>query len=228
MRTQYPSERRNVNASVDYTISLPRGAAVNVNSVSGDMKVSNVDGALRAETVSGDVTITSAGQLEAAKTVSGDVTVQTAGSTGDVSAASVSGNVIMRSVKARSIDLNSVSGDVKLTDLTADRVKANSISGDMGFTGPLAKGGRYMFQSHSGDVTVTIGSQVGFELNASSFSGDITSAFELTAQGRRRERSHEPAPPPVDARHVRRRQRSPRAELLQRRHQSDQEVGTRD
>jgi DUF4097 and DUF4098 domain-containing protein YvlB len=182
VRTKYPQEKRNINASVDYTVSVPRGAAVIVNSVSGDMKVSNIDGALRINTVSGDVDVTAAAQLESAKTVSGDVTVTTAGSAGDITAASVSGDVTIKSAKAKGFDLNSVSGSVTMTDVTCDRVKANSISGDMIFSGPLAKGGRYAFQSHSGGVTITTGGAVGFEVTANSFSGEIKSDYELTVK----------------------------------------------
>jgi DUF4097 and DUF4098 domain-containing protein YvlB len=182
VRTRYPQEKRNINASVDFIVTVPRGAIVNVNSVSGDIKVSTIDGALRVNTVSGDVTVNAAAALEAARTVSGDVVVQTAGSTGDITAASVSGDVTLRGVKARGFDLNSVSGNVSLTDVICERVKANSVSGNMDFAGPLAKGGRYDFQSHSGDVTITTGAAVGFELSASSFSGDIKSDYELTVK----------------------------------------------
>jgi len=182
VRTRYPEGKRNINASVDYHVTVPRGAAVIVNSVSGDMKLSTIDGALRVNTVSGDVEVTSAAQLESAKTVSGEVTVTASGSTGDITASSVSGDVTLKGVKARGFDLNSVSGGVSLTDVTCERVKANSISGDMIFSGPLAKGGRYTFQSHSGDVTVTTGGAVGFEMTANSFSGDIRSDYELTVK----------------------------------------------
>ena len=181
VRTEYPRERRNINASVDFTVTVPRGAAVTVQSVSGDLKLATIDGSLRAETVSGDVSITSAAQLESAKTVSGDVTVETAGNDADLSAASVSGSVTMRAVKARSLDANSVSGEITLTDVTCDRVKANSISGDVVFAGPLAKGGRYMLQSHSGDVTLHVNDKTGFEVNAGTFSGDITSDLQIVS-----------------------------------------------
>jgi DUF4097 and DUF4098 domain-containing protein YvlB len=113
--------------------------------------------------------------------VSGDVTVETAGNDADMSAASVSGDVTMRAVKARSLDANSVSGGIALTDVTCDRVKANSISGDVVFGGPLAKGGRYMLQSHSGDVTLHVTDKMGFEVNASTFSGDITSDLQIVS-----------------------------------------------
>jgi DUF4097 and DUF4098 domain-containing protein YvlB len=181
VRAQYPQERRNINASIDFTVTVPRGAKVTVRSVSGDLKLATIDGALRAETVSGDVSVTSAMQLESAKSVSGDVTVESAGSDADVAAASVSGNVTLRAVKARGIDTNSVSGDVNLTDVTCERAKANSISGDIVFAGPLAKGGRYMLQSHSGDVTLHVNDKAGFELNAGTFSGDITSDLQIVS-----------------------------------------------
>lgn len=180
VRAQYPRDRRNVNASVDFTISVPRHAIVGVRSVSGDVKLSSVDGAARAETVSGNVSASALPQLESARTVSGDVTIDGAGSSADLSVASVSGDVRVRSVKARSIDANSVSGSVDLQQVACERLKANSISGNLTFDGPLARSGRYALQSHSGDVTVYVDAKSGFELTAGTFSGDITSGVELT------------------------------------------------
>jgi DUF4097 and DUF4098 domain-containing protein YvlB len=181
VRAQYPRERRNVNVSVDFTVSVPRGAVVRVHSVSGDLKVATLDGGLAAETVSGDVVLTSVAQLERARSVSGDVTVGTGGSDGDLSVESVSGNVVLKAVKARAIETKSVSGNVELADVTCERVKANAVSGDIVFGGPLAKGGRYVLQSHSGDVTLHVSDKAGFEVNAGTFSGDITSDLQIVS-----------------------------------------------
>jgi hypothetical protein len=181
VRTQYPRERRNVSASVDFTVRVPRGAGVNVRSISGDVKVTTVDGTLTANSVSGDVSIASAARLETAKSVSGDVTIEASGSEADLSAESVSGDLTLRSVKARGVDTNSVSGSVELLDITSERVKAKSVSGDIAFGGPLAKGGRYGFQSHSGDVTIYTDGKAGFEINASTFSGDVSSDLKLVS-----------------------------------------------
>jgi DUF4097 and DUF4098 domain-containing protein YvlB len=179
VRVKYPPESRNINASADFTISVPRYAQVSVKSVSGDLKLSTIDGGARAESVSGDVIVSSAAQLESAKSVSGDVRVENAGNAADLTVKSVSGDLNLRAIKARSIDANSVSGDVRLNDVTCDRIEANSISGDMTFDGPLAKGGNYALRSHSGDITVYADGKAGFELNARTFSGDVTSALEL-------------------------------------------------
>jgi DUF4097 and DUF4098 domain-containing protein YvlB len=179
VQVQYPHDSRE-GASVDFTVTVPKGAGVTVHSVSGDLKLTGIDGELRAETVSGDVAVTSAGRLAQAKSVSGTVTVQSASNADTLSASSVSGNVSLRTVKARGIEATSVSGELDLVDVTCERVVARSTSGNTVFTGPLAKGGRYEVVSHSGDVTINTGDKTGFELTASTFSGDINSDVPLT------------------------------------------------
>jgi DUF4097 and DUF4098 domain-containing protein YvlB len=182
VRTEYERGRRNVSASVNYTVTVPKDAIVELHSVSGDITVANIGGELRAETVSGDATIAGATALALVKSVSGDVVVQDSSSADDVVIGSVSGNVTLKAVKARGVDANSISGDVIFTDVTSERVKANSISGDITFGGPLAKGGRYALQSHSGEITVYASDKSGFELTASSFSGSITNGITLTTE----------------------------------------------
>jgi DUF4097 and DUF4098 domain-containing protein YvlB len=61
IRTEGEQNRSNRNrrgdfVSVDYTLSVPAAASVDVHSVSGSIKVTGVHGSLRAETVSGNVT----------------------------------------------------------------------------------------------------------------------------------------------------------------------------
>ena len=181
VRTQYPRERRNVNVSVDFTVTVPRGANVTVRTVSGNLKLASIDGSLMADSVSGDVTVTSAGQLESARTVSGNVLVESASSEGDISFASVTGDVSLKAVKARGIEANSVSGGVDLGDVTCSRAKAKSVRGDIVFAGVLAKGGRYSLQTHSGDVAVYTDGKAGFEVAAGTFSGDISSDLQLVS-----------------------------------------------
>jgi len=91
--------------------------------------------------------------------------------------------VTLRKVAARRIDVGSVSGSVAVQDITCDRVEAHSVSGGVEFGGSLAKGGRYEFNSHSGDVRVVLAGSTGFELEASSFSGNIRSDLPIKLQG---------------------------------------------
>jgi DUF4097 and DUF4098 domain-containing protein YvlB len=179
VRTTYATDHIH-GGSVDYTVTMPSGAAVFVRSVSGDVRVTTVKGEVRADSVSGNVVVSGAGPNLRAKSVSGDVTVDASGSNGDASLASVSGNVVARGLRARSVDANSVSGDLRLTDITCDRVNVRTMSGEVDYDGPLSKGGRYEMRSHSGNVRLVMAGATGFEVDASTFSGTFRSDFPVT------------------------------------------------
>ena len=188
VQTEHEQNRRDHNGrgdhvSVDYTVTVPASAAVDLHSISGSIKVSGVHGSLRSETVSGNVTITDAPKLEAAKTVSGDVSLTAITTDGDLTASSVSGNVRAKGLKARGIDLGIISGDISVSDVTCDRLGVKSVSGNVEYTGGIAKGGRYEINAHSGTVRLLLANPAGFELNANSFSGSIRSELPLTIGG---------------------------------------------
>ena len=185
VRTDYPryrNNRRGWYGSVDYTVSVPRDARVTLKSVSGEVKVTNVNGDLRAESVSGDVVLSNVRRIRFAKSVSGNVEIADAASD-DVTAESVSGNVIMRAVKTRVLNLQSVSGNVRLTDVDVERAESRAVSGDVEYSGRLAPNGRYEFHSHSGSVRVTPANAQGFDVEATTFSGNIRSDYPMTIQG---------------------------------------------
>jgi DUF4097 and DUF4098 domain-containing protein YvlB len=186
VRTIYPRRRegsgeRSVSASVDYVVTVPKGASVAVKTISGDVRVAEVAGEIRAEAVSGDVTIATAPNVAVARTVSGDVTVRDAGGASLLTLGTVSGSVIATGVRARTLECGTVSGDLRLSALQVERLQAKSVSGDIEFGATVARGGRYDVTSHSGDIRVTVpGDGPGFELDASTFSGSVRSDLPIT------------------------------------------------
>ena len=193
VRTTYPRRNggdRNISARVDYTVSVPIGAAVAVKTVSGDASVTKVNGEVRAETVSGNVAVTGTPNLATAKTVSGNVTARDVEGASTLSLGTVSGTVVAAGLKARSLECGSVSGDIQLSDIQVERLMAKSVSGSIEFGATLARGGRYDLGSHSGDIRIVLASQTGFELDASTFSGSVRSDFPVTmrADGGNRDR----------------------------------------
>lgn len=170
---------RNDRVSVDYTVTVPSSAAVDVKSVSGNVKVTHVQGAVRAETISGTATTASTAKVDA-KSVSGDVEVDDTSANADVTATSISGNIRTRGLKARSLDVGTVSGDMVLSDLACEQLRAKSVSGSVEFSGALARNGRYEINVHSGNVRLTLSGSTGFEITANTFSGSIRSDLPLT------------------------------------------------
>ena len=189
IRARYPSgdalrsNGRNINISVSYNITAPVNTRLTAKSISGNIKVTDIKGDVSAESVSGDVRIGGSGRVGIAKSVSGNVEVADTQIDGTLEAGSVSGDVTLRRLTARRIDTSSISGTVRLEDVQCDRIDAQSISGVVAFSGPLAKGGRYALKSHSGEVTVAIAGGIGFEVDASSFSGQVRSDLPITTHG---------------------------------------------
>ncbi len=177
VRTELP-RRRNWSGGVDFTITLPNSANVAIRTVSGDVRVSNVRGELRAETVSGDVVASQLGRVRSLKAVSGDIQITDVEGE-ELTAGTVSGDVIARGLRVKAIDLESVSGDVRFIDVESNRVTLRTINGDIEYSGRLARSGRYDMHSHSGDIRLTLADNTGFDVDANTFSGDIRSDFEV-------------------------------------------------
>lgn len=185
VRTIYPRRTstgrgNSISANVDYVIEVPAGIAVALKSVSGDLTVANIRGEVRLEAVSGNVSIANTPNVTVAKTVSGDVTARDIGTETALVLSTVSGTVIGSGLKVRSLEAGSVSGDVRLSGSQIERLEASSVSGNIDFDAPLAKGGRYEFTSHSGDVRILLSGNTGFELDADTFSGSVRSDVPVT------------------------------------------------
>jgi hypothetical protein len=195
IRTRYPNSddarrgnRRNFNVSVAYNVTAPAGTRISMETISGNVKVTDIKGDVSANTVSGDIRITGAGRINAAKTISGTVEISDAQVDGALESSSVSGDVILRRVNARRVAAGSVSGNIKLDDLQSDRVSANTTSGSVAFVGALARNGRYELNSFSGEVRLYLSGGTGFEVEANSFSGEVRSEFDIMTRGAQNDR----------------------------------------
>jgi hypothetical protein len=182
VRTEYSRGSRNTVARVDYRISVPSSANLVLGTMSGNVSVSNVAGELRARATSGNVITSSVRRVRQLATVSGNVEVADA-ETDELEASSVDGDIVLRNVKGRILELSTVTGDARLIDVELDRASLQSMAGDLEFNGRLARSGRYDFQTHSGTIRVVPSGAQGFDLEATSFSGDVRSDFALKTAG---------------------------------------------
>jgi DUF4097 and DUF4098 domain-containing protein YvlB len=161
----------------DFEVSVPAGVRLTTNTWSGSLIVRGVHGEIEAHAQSGDIEIHDAGDRLEAETLSGDVRVD--GVRGDASIHTLSGDVTLKRA-ASTVEIETVSGDIDLDGMTSRQIRTNSTSGDLTFAGIIADGGRYEFQSHSGEIRLELPANVGAELSLSTFSGEIDSAFPIT------------------------------------------------
>jgi len=176
VRTIVPRPR-NFPGSVDFTVMVPEDASVIVKTITGSIRASNVKGELRADTVAGSISASGVRKLAALKCVTGDIDISDAGADDPVTASTVSGNLIVRGLRARAVQLTSVSGNIHVEDGQIERLTVKTVQGNLDYAGDLARSGRYEFNSHSGDIRLVLSGNTGFEVLANTFSGMVRSDF---------------------------------------------------
>ena len=179
VRTEQP-RRGNAVSSVEYTVAVPRGASVVLQTVSGDVRVTDIGGELRVQSASGSITAASVRRVRELRSVSGTIDVSD-GESDELTAHTLGGDVLVRNLKGRVLDLQTVTGDVRLIGVEVDRARLESMAGDLDYAGRLARSGRYDFQTHSGDIRVSPSGNPGFDLQATSFNGALRSEYALKA-----------------------------------------------
>lgn len=99
-----------ISCDDDLMVNLPSKAALDIESVSGDVNLRDLSGDCRIVQISGDLSGRNLGSLQA-ENVGGDLSLR--GALGNVSAAGVGGDVSLRAVQA-DISLQAIGGDLYL------------------------------------------------------------------------------------------------------------------
>ncbi|MGK5742252.1 DUF4097 family beta strand repeat-containing protein [Micromonospora sp. URMC 103] len=156
--------------SVSYEVTAPEGVAVQGESASGDVELSQV-GAVQMLLRSGNVLLTGATGPVRLETRSGDIEVSEAA--GPVTLRAASGDISARRLRG-DVDAEAKSGNVVLELEKAASARAHASSGDVSLVVPA---GRYQVRSDaaSGDANVTVADDrsAALVLDVSTRSGDI-------------------------------------------------------
>jgi len=170
--------RGTIDAEADLVIRVPRGAEVQVESLSADITISDVLGDVRAETVSGDVAIETRSKRVEAATVSGDLRVNAPA--GDLDVEAVSGDVTIEGVSG-SASVQVVSGDLDLEG-SLSQAEIEAVSGDIKIVAGLMPGAQVEINALSGTVDLSVPASTSARFRVETFSGTIESDFGTPAR----------------------------------------------
>ena len=163
----------------DLRLTLPAGAALQLETVSADSRVSGIDGkSLKIECVSGKATIESGSPQVEVDCVSGNVDYR--GTRADPGShahlQTVSGDIAASGVSGR-LKLETVSGRAHASGSQLQEFEAGSVSGDVEFDAALAAHGRFKAETMSGNIRAKLQPGLSAHVEAETFSGDIRSDF---------------------------------------------------
>lgn len=165
-------ERRAISGA-ELEISVPEGASVEAESVSGDIEASGLSGVmLELRTVSGDLYADASVERLSLNSVSGDV--EFSGSASRVDIETVSGSADLNGVSGE-LEVTTVSGDVTVDGGVLTTGEFEAVSGDIELNVALEDRGRIEVSSMSGDIELYLPSSQEAEFYVQTFSGDIDS-----------------------------------------------------
>lgn len=156
-----------------FDVTVPTGARLSLNSISGSITSVGVRGATDASTVSGAIDIRNAGRVTT-EGVSGATTIT--GAKGDVRVETVSGPIIISDVDGTA-SVENVSGRIELSNIRGGRVRANTVSGSLTFTGALNPSGRYEFETHSGRASLVLAPGASAAVSVETLSGSVSNEY---------------------------------------------------
>ena len=160
-----------------FEVTVPVGTRVVATTWSGSVNVRAVHGDVDAHSQSGDIQVRDAGSRLDVESLSGGVSV--AGVKGETRITTVSGDVELSGARG-DMEIESVSGDIELRDVVVKQVRTHTTSGSVTFHGQILDGGRYEFNTHSGEIELQLPGDIGAELSVATFSGGIESDFPIT------------------------------------------------
>ena len=167
-------DKRHVD-SVDLELTIPSGASLEAETVSGDIESSDVNGSfVELRSVSGDLDVEGNPERVSMASVSGDVEFD--GESSRVSIESVSGEVTLNGVGGE-VEATTVSGDVYVEGTVLERGEFEAVSGDVELDFAVKDGGRINVSNMSGDIEIYLPDDQKAEFYAQSFSGDVASDF---------------------------------------------------
>ncbi|MEK6335449.1 MAG: DUF4097 family beta strand repeat-containing protein [Acidobacteriota bacterium] len=158
---------------------VPRDATVNLQSGDAEISVSDV-GKVRIETQNGAVTVERASRGVEVSTLGGGISVSN--SKGSIKVHSVGGGIdldsLAPSLAGDVCEAITVGGEISVTQVSHAQVNLQTVGSDVTFKSALARGGRYSFQTISGDLRVTLPADSSFRVNAT-LQGEIDTDFPL-------------------------------------------------
>ena len=161
-----------------YELSVPIGTEVRASSVSGNITVRGVASDVAVNTVSGDVEVRDAGDRVELHSVSGDIRASKL--RGRIRANTVSGDLALDDIHGN-VSGKTVSGGI-VANGTLTGLEFESVSGDFVFAGDIKGDGSYTANTHSGDIRLTLPSNIGATLELQTFSGEVRPGFPLTIE----------------------------------------------
>jgi DUF4097 and DUF4098 domain-containing protein YvlB len=168
--------RSGASAPVDYEITVPTGASLDLSGTYTAISIDGVRGPATATTVQGDVSLRGGDGIISLKSVEGVVSIRDA--RGRIEANGVNRGLTLRNISG-DIVAETVNGSILLEAIESSDVEAVTVNGRVSYDGAIHDRGRYRFSTHNGRIIVSIPEQANAAVAAVTHEGSVSSRFAV-------------------------------------------------
>ena len=173
-------EHRSGPTAVNFEITVPRSFNIEIDAISTEIDVADLNGDVTAETVNGSITLAGIAGRIAASSVEGRLTIRD--TRGNLQAETVNQGIEIRN-HTGDVDAETVNGALVLSGVRANVVSAETVNGGVQYEGDIREGGRYYLGTHNGTITVIVPDGTNATVSVETYNGEIESDFPISLRG---------------------------------------------
>jgi DUF4097 and DUF4098 domain-containing protein YvlB len=161
----------------DIAITVPVSVDLEIEGAFVEADVEGVQGGVSVNTVHGGIRLVGGDGFINLHSAQGDVVCE--GGRGRIRIGSVNGLLRLVNASGR-ITAEAVNGSMTLRGIESDAVEATTVNGGITYQGTIRERGRYVFDTHHGDLTIALPSGTNADIVVSTYSGEFESDFPVT------------------------------------------------
>ncbi len=156
-------------------VRVPRSSQVAVRTSSADIDISNVNGTLDLESVSGAIRVSGTPRMVYAESAGGNVELDV--STKVARAKSIDGDVRVQTARGY-VEISTVSGNAFLVGDKLWEGEISSVSGDIRYEGDFSPEGSLRIESHGGKIELVLPDEIAADFDITTLAGaSVVNAF---------------------------------------------------
>src|SRR3954468_15994187 len=160
--------------SLDYTISIPKWMAVAVSGTYADVTLQDVGADVTVETTRGDITVSGGSGFISLKSVQGEISLEKA--KGRIEVRAVNEGIRLADISG-DLSAESTNGGIILDRIDSANVDLYTVNGNISYDGAIKDKGLYPPTRHNGLIAMPIAVKAPVPLTVRTYNGSFRSTF---------------------------------------------------
>jgi DUF4097 and DUF4098 domain-containing protein YvlB len=162
--------------ALDYAITVPKWMAISVSGTYADVTMEGVGGDVTVETTRGDINVTGGSGVVVLKSIQGEVTLQKA--KGRIEVRAVNEGMHLADISG-DLSAETTNGSIILDRIDSGNVDLYTVNGNISYDGPIKDQGVYRLTTHNGMIAIAVPEKVNASLLVRTYNGNFRSTFPV-------------------------------------------------